>query len=66
LAHAAGDSTILDDLAWLREAVAVGRRALAAGAPILVDARMVAAGISRERLSAGSHVICTLPDAVEL
>src|ERR1700751_4101286 len=50
LAHAAGDSAILDDLAWSRGAVAVGRRALAAAAPILVDSTMVAAGISGERL----------------
>jgi precorrin-8X/cobalt-precorrin-8 methylmutase len=63
LAHAAGDTAILDDLAWSRGAVAAGRRALAAGAPILVDARMVAAGIRRERLPAGNDIICTLPDA---
>jgi len=54
LAHAAGDAAILGDLAWSRGAVRAGRRALAAGAPILVDARMVAAGIGRERLSAGN------------
>jgi precorrin-8X/cobalt-precorrin-8 methylmutase len=65
LAHAAGDTAILGDLAWSRGAVGAGRRALAAGAPILVDARMVAAGIGRERLPAGNNVICTLPDAVE-
>src|SRR5271168_3157293 len=50
LAHAAGDSTILNDLAWSRGAVTAGRRALAAGAPILVDSTMVGAGISGERL----------------
>jgi len=65
LAHAAGDAAILGDLAWSRGAVRAGRRALAAGAPILVDARMVAAGIGRDRLPAGNNVICTLPDAVE-
>jgi precorrin-8X/cobalt-precorrin-8 methylmutase len=65
LAHAAGDTAILGDLAWSRGAVGAGRRALAAGAPILVDARMVAAGISRERLAAGNDIICTLPDAVK-
>jgi precorrin-8X/cobalt-precorrin-8 methylmutase len=65
LAHAAGDTAILGDLAWSRRAVEAGRRALAAGAPILVDARMVAAGIIRERLPAANSVICTLPDAVE-
>jgi len=62
MAHAAGDSTILDHLAWSRGAVAVGRRALAAGAPILVDAAMVEAGISGERLAAGNRILCTLRD----
>jgi precorrin-8X/cobalt-precorrin-8 methylmutase len=62
LAHAAGDSAILDDLAWSRGAVAAGRRALAAGAPILVDSTMVAAGLIRERLVAGNAILCTLHD----
>jgi precorrin isomerase len=62
LAHAAGDSTILDDLAWSRGAVAAGRRALAAAAPILVDSAMVAAGLIRERLVAGNAILCTLHD----
>ena len=61
LAHAAGDSTILDDLVWSRGAVGAGRRALAAGAPILVDTTMVAAGINTERLAANT-ILCTLLD----
>jgi precorrin-8X/cobalt-precorrin-8 methylmutase len=60
LAHAAGDVAILDDLAWSRGAVQAGRRALAGGAPVLVDATMVAAGIMRDRLPAQNPVICTL------
>jgi precorrin-8X/cobalt-precorrin-8 methylmutase len=60
LAHAAGDVMILDDLVWSRGAVQAGRRALAAGAPILVDGSMVAAGIMRDRLPAQNRVICTL------
>jgi precorrin-8X/cobalt-precorrin-8 methylmutase len=62
LAHAAGDCAILDDLAWSRGAVAAGRRALAAGAPILVDSAMVAAGLIRDRLVAGNAILCTLYD----
>jgi precorrin-8X/cobalt-precorrin-8 methylmutase len=62
LAHAAGDTTILDDLAWSRGAVQAGRRALAEGAPILVDAAMVATGIMQDRLPAKNRVICTLRD----
>jgi precorrin-8X/cobalt-precorrin-8 methylmutase len=60
LAHAAGDVGILADLTWARGAVEAGRRALAAGAPILVDGAMVAAGIMRDRLPAGNEILCTL------
>jgi precorrin-8X/cobalt-precorrin-8 methylmutase len=38
------------------------RAALRDGAPILCDAHMVAAGITRSRLPAGNEVICTLRD----
>ena len=38
------------------------RAALAAGAPILCDARMVSEGITRPRLPAENAVICTLHD----
>jgi precorrin-8X/cobalt-precorrin-8 methylmutase len=58
LAHAAGDSAILGDLEWSRGAVAVGRKALAAGATILVDAAMVAAGIMIDP----DRIVCTLRD----
>jgi len=43
--------------------VAAARQALAAGAPILCDAEMVAHGITRARLPVGNEVICTLHDA---
>ena len=42
---------------------AAARAALAGGAPILCDARMVSEGITRKRLPAGNEVICTLWDA---
>ena len=60
LAHAAGDVAMLADLAWSRGAAAAGKRALQAGAAILVDGEMTAAGIVRERLPGGNAVICTL------
>ncbi|HEX3952381.1 MAG TPA: precorrin-8X methylmutase [Stellaceae bacterium] len=68
LAHAVGDPTILADLSWSCGAADAGQRALAGGAPILVDSAMVAAGISRDRLPASdpasnlasNKVICTL------
>src|SRR5579862_689794 len=62
LAHAAGDTAILGQLAWSRGAAAAGRRALAAGAAILADSEMVASGIARQRLPQGNPVICTLRD----
>ncbi|MGH7063897.1 MAG: precorrin-8X methylmutase [Stellaceae bacterium] len=62
LAHAAGDCAILDNLAWSKGAAAAGRRALAAGAPVIVDSAMVAAGIARDRLPANNEVVCTLRD----
>jgi precorrin-8X/cobalt-precorrin-8 methylmutase len=58
LAHAAGDGTILGDLTWSRGAVAAGRKALAAGAPVLVDSAMVAAGITSDP----NRIVCTLRD----
>jgi precorrin-8X/cobalt-precorrin-8 methylmutase len=63
LIHSCGMPDILDDLAWSADAVAAGRAALAGGAPVLVDATMVAAGIRQDRLPAGSEVVCTLADA---
>jgi precorrin-8X/cobalt-precorrin-8 methylmutase len=62
LAHAAGDVSILDDLIWSENAVLAGKRALASGAPILVDSRMVATGITGGRLPGKSDIICTLND----
>jgi precorrin-8X/cobalt-precorrin-8 methylmutase len=46
----------------------VAREALAAGAPILCDARMVSEGITRARLPARNEIICTLdhPGVLEL
>jgi precorrin-8X/cobalt-precorrin-8 methylmutase len=60
LAHAAGDAAILGDLVWSAAAIASGSKALAAGAPILVDSTMVAAGIIADRLPAHNPIVCTL------
>ncbi|HXQ52591.1 MAG TPA: precorrin-8X methylmutase [Stellaceae bacterium] len=62
VAHAAGDASIIADLESSPGAVARGRAALAAGAAILVDARMVAAGIAEHFLPAGNRVIATIAD----
>lgn len=58
--HACGDPRIVADLAFSDGAAAVGRAALAQGAPVLVDTEMVAAGVIRSRLPAHNRVICTL------
>lgn len=63
LIHACGMVEIAAELRFAPGAVAAGRAALAAGAAILVDARMVEAGITRARLPAGNRVVCTLDDA---
>ncbi|SDS51131.1 precorrin-8X methylmutase [Pseudomonas oryzae] len=63
LIHACGMVDVVQDLRFSTGAGAAGRAALAAGAPILCDARMVAEGITRARLPAGNEVICTLHDA---
>lgn len=62
LVHAVGDVSILGDLHWSGDVAPLGRAALAAGAPILVDAAMVEKGITRSRLVGGNAVICTLLD----
>ena len=60
--HACGMTDVTDDLVFSPGAGAAGRLALSQGAPILCDARMVAAGITRARLPADNRVICTLND----
>ncbi|MFF0342443.1 precorrin-8X methylmutase [Kribbella sp. NPDC004875] len=61
--HACGMTDLVADLAWSPTVVKNARAALQGGAPILCDAQMVAAGITRRRLPAGNEVICTLQDA---
>lgn len=60
--HACGMTDLPADLAWSDGVGTAGRAALAAGAPVLCDSAMVAAGITRARLPAANQVICTLSD----
>jgi len=60
--HAAGLVGLERDVALTPDFAATARAALARGAPILCDARMVSEGITRPRLPAGNAVICTLHD----
>jgi precorrin-8X/cobalt-precorrin-8 methylmutase len=61
--HACGMVDVVQDLRFSPGAGTAGRAALAKGAPILCDARMVAEGITRARLPANNPVICTLNEA---
>lgn len=60
--HACGMVDLAGDVAFSSGFAARAQAALAAGAPILCDTRMVAAGITHSRLPAGNDVACTLPD----
>ena len=60
VAHACGDAAAIGDLRWSDGATAAGRQALAGGAPVLTDSRMVADGIIRRALPADNPVMCTL------
>ncbi|AFZ60476.1 precorrin-8X methylmutase [Anabaena cylindrica FACHB-243] len=60
--HACGMTDIVTDLGYSPRAVESGRKALASGAPILCDCRMVAEGVTRKRLPTNNQVICTLND----
>ena len=60
LIHGCGMTEIAADLAFDARVVAAATKALRAGAPILCDCEMVAAGISRRLLRQGNPVIVTL------
>jgi precorrin-8X/cobalt-precorrin-8 methylmutase len=60
--HACGAVEAAQHIVFSQNLVAAARGALAAGAPILCDAEMVAHGITRARLPARNAVICTLND----
>jgi len=60
--HACGQVEAAQHIVFGGDVVTAARRALAAGAPILCDAEMVAHGITRARLPACNDVVCTLND----
>ncbi|MDH2326064.1 precorrin-8X methylmutase [Cereibacter sp. SYSU M97828] len=60
--HAAGLVGLERDVAFTPGMAAAARTALAKGAPILCDARMVSEGITRPRLPGANKVVCTLHD----
>jgi precorrin-8X/cobalt-precorrin-8 methylmutase len=62
MVHACGQVDLVADLAFSADVVARAREALSAGAPVLCDAQMVAAGVTRRRLPKDNDVVCTLND----
>jgi precorrin-8X/cobalt-precorrin-8 methylmutase len=66
--HACGMVDLVGDVVASRGFGDAASTALTAGAPILCDTAMVAAGITRARLPADNEVLCTLgaPGVVEL
>lgn len=61
--HASGQTDLPQDLAIHPGLVSAARSALRGGAPILADAHMVAAGVTRARLPADNEVLCFLRDS---
>src|SRR3954469_12356415 len=60
--HACGMVDLAADVGFSASVAAAARKALLGGAPILCDAEMVAAGVTRKRLPAANEVVCTLRD----
>src|SRR5262249_9712412 len=60
--HASGMVDLRADVAASDGFGAAAVRALEAGAPILCDTMMVAAGVTRRPLPADNEVVCTLPE----
>lgn len=58
--HACGMPEVVADLAWRGDVAAAVGEALAAGAPVFADVRMVCEGVIRARLPACNDLVCTL------
>jgi precorrin-8X/cobalt-precorrin-8 methylmutase len=63
LIHTCGQVDIADHVAYSEDVVAKAHAALAAGAPVLCDSSMVAAGVTRSRLPANNEVVSLVADA---
>jgi precorrin-8X/cobalt-precorrin-8 methylmutase len=62
LIHTCGQVDLTEHIAYSDDVVATAHAALAAGAPVLCDSSMVAAGITRSRLPAGNEVVSLVAD----
>jgi precorrin-8X/cobalt-precorrin-8 methylmutase len=62
LIHTCGQVDVTDHVAFTDDVVTHAHAALAAGAPVLCDSSMVAAGITRSRLPADNEVVSLVAD----
>jgi precorrin-8X/cobalt-precorrin-8 methylmutase len=62
LIHTCGQVDVADHVAYSDDVVAKSHSALAAGAPVLCDSSMVAAGITKARLPASNEVVSLVAD----
>jgi precorrin-8X/cobalt-precorrin-8 methylmutase len=62
LIHTCGQVDVAEHVAFSPDVAASAHRALAAGAPVLCDSSMVAAGITRSRLPADNEVVSLVAD----
>ncbi|MCV7400934.1 precorrin-8X methylmutase [Mycobacterium fragae] len=62
LIHTCGQVDVAEHVAYTDDVVVRAGAALAAGAPVLCDSSMVAAGITRARLPAASEVVSLVAD----
>jgi precorrin-8X/cobalt-precorrin-8 methylmutase len=62
LIHTCGQVDIAEHIAYSEDVVAKTQAALAAGAPVLCDSSMVAAGVTRDRLPADNQVVSLVAD----
>lgn len=62
LIHTCGQTDVPEHVAYTPDVVVRAYEALAAGAPILCDSSMVAAGITRSRLPADNEVVSLVAD----
>jgi precorrin-8X/cobalt-precorrin-8 methylmutase len=63
LIHTCGQVDVGEHVAYSEDVVAKTHAALVAGAPVLCDSSMVAAGITRSRLPADNEVVSLVADA---
>ncbi len=62
LIHTCGQVDVADHVAYSDDVVVRAHAALVAGAPVLCDSSMVAAGITKSRLPAGNQVVSLVAD----